>query len=67
MGKKRKMRGSAEYVADIFVRNSVHVTRREFADLMEYALEGNTREEVVAIGVHMPPALRELLPRKYLH
>jgi hypothetical protein len=43
------------------------VTRREFADLMEYALEDNTLEEVVAIGAHMPPALRELLPRKYLH
>jgi len=67
MGQSRKMTGSAEYVADIFIRNSVQVTRREFADLMEYALEDNTRDEVVAIGVHMPPALRELLPRKYLH
>jgi hypothetical protein len=67
MGGKRKMRGTSQFVADIFVRNSVFVSRREFAELVEYALRENTNEEISAIGKHMPPHLRELLPRKYLN
>jgi hypothetical protein len=43
------------------------VTQREFVDLVEYALRDSTREEVAAIAAHMPPGLKELLPRKYLH
>jgi hypothetical protein len=61
------MRGTPEYLADIFIRNSVHVTRREFAELVEYALQENTAEEVAAVAALMPPDLKELLPRKYLH
>jgi hypothetical protein len=67
MSNKRKMRGTPEFVADIFVRNSVFVTRKEFADLVEHALQENTCEEVSAIAEHMPADLRALLPRKYLH
>ena len=61
------MRGSPEFVADIFIRNSVFVTRREFADLLEHALQDNTRAEILAIAGHMPIELRALLPHKYLH
>jgi hypothetical protein len=61
------MRETPEYLADIFIRNSINVTRREFADLVEYALRENTAEEVAAIAALMPPRLKELLPRKYLH
>jgi len=61
------MRGSPEHLADIFIRNSVNVTRREFADLLEFALQENTADEVAAIAALMPPELQELLPRKYLH
>lgn len=67
MAKKRRMGGSAKHIADIFIRNSLHITRQEFADLVEYALQDNTQEEVKAIAAHMPPMLRELLPRKYVH
>jgi hypothetical protein len=67
MSSQRKMRGTPEFVADIFIRNSVFVTRKEFADLVEHALQENTREEVIAIAAHMPTGLRELLPRKYLN
>ena len=61
------MRQTPEYLADIFIRNSINVTRREFADLVEYALRDNTAGEVAAIAALMPPRLKELLPRKYLH
>jgi hypothetical protein len=67
MGRSKTMRGSPEEVADIFIRNSVHVTRREFAELVEYALQDNTPREVAAIAAHMPPNLQDLLPHKYLH
>ena len=67
MGMKTPATEPAEDMADIFVRNSLDVTRREFADLVEYALRDSTREEVAAIAAHMPPGLKELLPRKYLH
>jgi hypothetical protein len=67
MGMKKLATESAEEIADIFVRNSLDVTRHEFVDLVEYALRNNTREEVAAIAAHMPPGLKELLPRKYLH
>ena len=61
------MRGTPEFVADIFIRNSIFITRNEFADLVEHALQENTREEVSAIAAYMPSDLRALLPRKYLH
>jgi hypothetical protein len=67
MAQKTKMQGTPAYVADVFTRNAVEVTRQQFADLVEYALRDNTREEVAAIGQHMPANLRELLPRKYVH
>ena len=67
MGFQKKMRGTPEFVADIFVRNSVHMSRRQFVDLVDYALQDNTREEVEAIAAHMPMDLKEFLPRKYLH
>jgi hypothetical protein len=61
------MHGSPQLLADIFIRNSVNVTRREFVALVEYALQDYTAEEVAAIAALMPPDLQELLPRKYLH
>jgi hypothetical protein len=67
MGMKIPASESAEEIADIFVRNAVAVTQREFVDLVEYALRNNTRQEVAAIAAHMPPGLKELLPRRYLH
>jgi hypothetical protein len=67
MGSKITAPESAEEIADIFVRNTLGVTRREFVELVEYALRDSTREEVAAIAAHMPPGLKELLPRKYLH
>jgi hypothetical protein len=67
MGMKTPATQTAEEIADIFVRNSLGVTRHEFIDLVEYALRDSTREEVAAIAAHMPPGLKELLPRKYLH
>jgi hypothetical protein len=67
MGMKTPAHESAEEIADIFVRNALGVTQREFVDLVEYALRDSTREEVAAIAAHMPPGPKELLPRKYLH
>lgn len=60
------MRETPEYLADIFIRNS-NVTRREFADLVEYALRDNTAEDSGNYAALMPPRLKDLLPRKYLH
>lgn len=67
MGMKPPATQPAEEIADIFARNSLGITRREFVDLVEYALRDSTREEVAAIAAHMPPGLKDLLPRKYLH
>ena len=67
MGMKTPATEPAEEIADIFVRNSLQVTQREFVDLVEYALRDSTREEVAAIAAHMPPGLKEFLPRKYLN
>ena len=61
------MRGTPEHIADIFIRNSVDVTRREFAELLEYALQENSAAEVAAIAALMPANLKDLFPRKYLH
>jgi hypothetical protein len=67
MAKEKKMSGSSEHVAGVLIRSSIRATRREFAAMVEQALQANTREEVAAIAAHMPSELKELLPRKYLH
>jgi hypothetical protein len=61
------MRGTPEYLADLIIRNSLTMTRREFVDLVEFALQENTAEEVAAVAALMSPDLKNLLPRKYLH
>jgi hypothetical protein len=58
------MRGIAKLVAEIFIRNSLHITRHAFIDLAECALQDNTQEKADAIAVYIPPMLRDLLPSK---
>jgi hypothetical protein len=67
MAKIMKMNGNPEHIAGFLIRGSIRVTRREFAAMVDYAMQDNTRDEIAAIAAHMPLELKELLPRKYLH
>lgn len=42
-------------------------TEEEFEQLAEAVLEDNSPGEIQAIAAHMPPALRQLMPKRTLH
>jgi hypothetical protein len=67
MAQIMKINGNPESIASFLIRGSIRATRREFAALVDYAMQDNTRDEIAAIAAHMPLELKELLPRRYLH
>jgi hypothetical protein len=58
---------SVEDAALALVEHARGKSLEEFAALAEFMLEDNSPGEIAAIGMHLPDALRELLPRRTLH
>ena len=44
MAKKRKSEGNRQACCGHFYPNSLHITRHEFSDLVEFTLQDNTQE-----------------------
>jgi hypothetical protein len=51
----------------MLTRSAVGLTRSEFAKVAAYTLSENSPDEIARVEQHMPPHLKDLLPRKYLH
>jgi hypothetical protein len=62
-----KKTATAKQVATILKNTALTVTPQQFEAIAAYALQDNKPLEIEAVAAHMPPSLRNLLPKKWLH
>lgn len=62
-----KQQLNVQDVARILTETASEVSPEEFAQIADDVLEDNSPGEIAAIGKFMPPALRDLLPKRVLH
>ena len=56
-----------EQAACLLIEVAKEVGLEEFPEIAQDVLENNARDEITLIGQCLPPALRELLPKRVLH